>query len=45
MRWYGNGEAETLLTDKQDIGRFAAGIIKGKRTLNQKVFTWSDTLR
>jgi hypothetical protein len=41
---YGNGEAATLLTDKRDMGRFVARIIKDERTLNKKVFTHSDAL-
>lgn len=41
---YGDGEAETLLTDKRDIGRFVTRIIKDPRTLNQKVVTYSDAL-
>jgi len=41
---YGDGEAKTLLTDKRDIGRFVARIVKDPRTINQKVFTWSDEL-
>lgn len=40
----GDGEAKTLMTDKRDIGRFVARIIKDPRTLNQKVFTWSDEI-
>lgn len=39
---YAGGDAKTLLTDKRDIGRFVARIIKDERTLNQKVFTYSD---
>ncbi|KAF2112812.1 isoflavone reductase family protein [Lophiotrema nucula] len=39
-----DGEAKTLLTDKRDMGRFVARIIKDSRTLNQKVFTYSDSL-
>jgi hypothetical protein len=38
----GKGDVKTLLTDKRDIGRFVANIIQDPRTLNQKVFTWSD---
>lgn len=40
----GMGDVKTLLTDKRDIGRFVAKIIQDERTLNQKVFTWSDEL-
>ncbi|KAF2793857.1 NAD(P)-binding protein [Melanomma pulvis-pyrius CBS 109.77] len=41
---YGDGEAKTLLTDKRDIGRFVARIVRDGRTLNKKVFTHSDFL-
>ncbi|OAG36731.1 hypothetical protein AYO21_09115 [Fonsecaea monophora] len=41
---YGDGSAPNLLTDLRDIGRFVARIIKDPRTLNKKVFTWSDEL-
>jgi hypothetical protein len=41
---YGDGDAPNLLTDKRDIGRFVALIIKDERTLNQKVFTYGDVL-
>lgn len=41
---YADGNAPNLLTDKRDIGRFVARIIKDERTLNQKVFTYSDVL-
>jgi hypothetical protein len=41
---YGDGNAPNLLTDKRDIGRFVARIIKDDRTLNKKVFTYSDVL-
>jgi hypothetical protein len=41
---YGSGDVPTLLTDKRDMGRFVARIIKDKRTLNKKIFTHSDAL-
>ena len=41
---YGSGNAKTILTDKRDVGRFTARIIKDPRTLNKKIFTWSDAL-
>jgi hypothetical protein len=41
---YGDGNAPTLLTDKRDIGRFVARIIKDDRTLNTKVYTSSDLI-
>jgi hypothetical protein len=41
---YGDGNAPTLLTDKRDIGRFVARIIKDDRTLNKKVYTSSDLI-
>jgi len=41
---YGNGNAPNLLTDLRDIGPWVARIIKDPRTLNKKVFTWSDEL-
>jgi len=41
---FGDGTAPNLLTDKRDIGRFVARIIKDDRTLNQRVFTRSDVL-
>jgi nucleoside-diphosphate-sugar epimerase len=41
---YGSGDVKTLLTDERDMGRFVAKIIQDERTLNQKVFTWSDEL-
>lgn len=41
---YGDGNAPNLLTDKRDIGRFVALIVKDERTLNQRVFTHSDIL-
>ena len=40
----GTGDVKTLLTDKRDIGRFVARIIQDPRTLNHKVFTWSDEI-
>jgi hypothetical protein len=40
----GTGDVGTLLTDKRDIGRFVARIIQDPRTLNRKVFTWSDEI-
>jgi hypothetical protein len=39
---YAGGTAENILTDKRDIGRFVARIIKDGRTLNQKVVTVGD---
>ncbi|KAK7883446.1 hypothetical protein LTR67_011196 [Exophiala xenobiotica] len=41
---YEDGSAPNLLTDLRDIGRFVARIIKDPRTLNKKIFTWSDEL-
>ncbi|KAH7072081.1 hypothetical protein BKA63DRAFT_62328 [Paraphoma chrysanthemicola] len=41
---YGEGNAKNLLTDVRDIGRWVAKIVKDDRTLNKKVFTWSDEL-
>ena len=41
---FGTGDVKTLLGDKRDMGRFAARIIQDPRTLNQKVFTWSDEI-
>jgi hypothetical protein len=41
---YAGGEKKNMLTDKRDIGRFTAKIIKDPRTVNQRVFTWSDSL-
>lgn len=41
---YGDGHAPNLLTDKRDIGRFVARIVKDNRTLNKRIFTWSDEL-
>jgi len=41
---FGDGTAPNLLTDKRDIGRFVARIIKDERTLNKRVFTRSDVL-
>jgi hypothetical protein len=41
---YGGGTAPNLLTDERDIGPFVARIIKDPRTLNKKVFTYSDEL-
>lgn len=41
---YAGGDAPNLLTDLRDIGRFVARIIKDPRTLNKRVFTWSDEL-
>ena len=41
---YGDGSAPNLFTDLRDIGEFVARIIRDPRTLNKKVFTWSDEL-
>ena len=41
---YAGGTAENILTDKRDIGRFVARIIKDERTLNQKVVGVGDSL-
>jgi hypothetical protein len=41
---YGDGNAPNILTDKRDIGRFVAHIIKDERTLNQKVFACGEVL-
>jgi hypothetical protein len=43
-KFYGSGDAKNILTDKRDVGRFTARIIKDPRTLNKRVFTWSDAL-
>ena len=41
---YAGGDAPNLLVDLRDIGRFVARIIKDPRTLNKRVFMWSDEL-
>lgn len=41
---FGDGTALNLLTDLRDIGKFVASIVQDPRTLNKKVFTWSDEL-
>ncbi|KAF2015805.1 NAD(P)-binding protein [Aaosphaeria arxii CBS 175.79] len=41
---YGGGDVKNLLTDKRDIGRFVARIVKDERTLNQKVSCWGEEL-
>jgi hypothetical protein len=41
---YGDGNAKNLLTDIRDIGNFVARIVKDPRTLNKRIFTWSDEL-
>lgn len=41
---FGDGNTPNILTDKRDMGRFVARILKDGRTLNQKVFTHSDVL-
>ncbi|KAF2027043.1 NAD(P)-binding protein [Setomelanomma holmii] len=41
---YGDGTAKILLTDLRDIGRFVARVVRDPRTLDKKVFTWSDEL-
>jgi|SRR5947207_1426056 len=41
---YAGGTAENILTDKRDIGRLTARIIKDERTLNQKVVGVGDSL-
>lgn len=41
---YHDGEAKTMLTDKRDIGRFVARIVRDERTINQKLFTYSDVI-
>lgn len=43
-RIFGDGEAPNILTDKRDVGRFVARIIKDGRTLNRKVVTIGDVL-
>jgi hypothetical protein len=43
-KFYGTGNAKSILTDKRDVGRLTARIIKDSRTINKKVFTWSDAL-
>jgi hypothetical protein len=43
-KFYGGGTAKNILTDKRDMGRFTARIIQDPRTLNKRVFTWSDVL-
>jgi hypothetical protein len=40
----GDGNAQNILTDKRDIGKYAALILRDPRTLNQKVFTAGDVL-
>jgi uncharacterized protein YbjT (DUF2867 family) len=41
---YGSGDAKNLLTDVRDVGNYVARIVKDPRTLNKRVFTWSDEL-
>jgi hypothetical protein len=41
---YAGGTAKNILTDKRDMGRYTARIIKDPRTLNKRVFTRSDVL-
>ncbi|KAF2116486.1 hypothetical protein BDV96DRAFT_644921 [Lophiotrema nucula] len=41
---YGDGNAEGILTDKRDLGRFVARIIKDERTINKKVVAIADAL-
>jgi hypothetical protein len=40
----GDGNMPTLLTEKRDIGRYVARIIRDPRTLNKRVVTWSDEI-
>ncbi|KAK7184037.1 hypothetical protein DPSP01_001321 [Paraphaeosphaeria sporulosa] len=40
----GDGNTRTLLSDKRDIGRFVARIIRDPRTLNRSVVAWSDEI-
>ncbi|KAL5393657.1 hypothetical protein PMIN06_001352 [Paraphaeosphaeria minitans] len=39
-----SGNTKTLLSDKRDIGRFVARIIRDPRTLNRSVIAWSDEI-
>lgn len=39
-----SGNTKTLLSDKRDIGRFVARIIRDPRTLNRSVVAWSDEI-
>jgi len=41
---YGDGNAPNILTDKRDIGKFVARILKDERTLNKKIFTAGEVL-
>jgi hypothetical protein len=43
-RFCAGGSAKNILTDKRDMGKFTARIIKDPRTLNKRVFTRSDVL-
>lgn len=43
-RIVGDGEVPNILTDKRDVGRFVARIIKDDRTLNRKVVAVGDVL-
>jgi hypothetical protein len=43
-RLVSDGAAPNILTDKRDVGRFVARIIKDDRTLNRKVVTVGDVL-
>ncbi|KAF2441045.1 NAD(P)-binding protein [Karstenula rhodostoma CBS 690.94] len=41
---FGDGNTKTLLSDKRDIGRFIARIIRDPRTLNHSVVAWGDEI-
>jgi hypothetical protein len=41
---YEDGNGKSMLSDKRDIGRWVARIVKDERTINAKVFTHSDFL-
>ena len=41
---YDGGSAENILTDKRDVGRFVARIVKDERTINKKVVAITDLL-
>lgn len=41
---YGDGNTKSILTDKRDMGRWVARIIKDDRTLNCMVIAYSDVL-
>jgi hypothetical protein len=41
---FGAGDVPSALTDVRDVGIYAAKIISDPRTLNKKVFAFTDTL-